>query len=87
MLVALGVCYRDGDGVRADGEMSYKLIKQAADEGIKEGLFELGRCYEYGIGVTQNTTAALTYLRQAQQLGCEGAEDEISEIEKTKQSK
>ena len=62
----LGDIYTQGSSVvEADPVQAVKYYKLAADQGSPGGLHNLGTCYEYGKGVTQNAATATYYYQRA----------------------
>ena len=62
----LGDIYTQGSCImEADPVQAVKYYKLAADQGSPGGLHNLGTCYEYGKGVTQNAAAATYYYQRA----------------------
>ncbi|KAJ3101946.1 hypothetical protein HDU97_000922 [Phlyctochytrium planicorne] len=64
----LGMIYREGDiGIEKDLFESVKWFKLAADQGHAEGLFNLGKRYELGEGVTMDQAESLRlYIKAAE---------------------
>ena len=56
----LGVCYRDGRGVRKDAKMAFELFNAARLNGKRLGKADvaLAECYEKGIGVAKDEVQA-----------------------------
>lgn len=52
--VALGAKYFKGEGVEQNFEEAFKLFRQAADQGNRDGIAWLSKCYFYGRGVEQS---------------------------------
>ena len=44
---------------------AFECYEQSAKQYYPRGLFKTGRCYDFGIGVTQNTAQAITYYESA----------------------
>ncbi len=67
-IVSYGRCCQNGLGVEKDLVKAYNLFQKAAVQ--KEhagGMYELAKCYEYGLGVQPNPSeAARWYLRAAE---------------------
>lgn len=70
-LLKMGECYRYGDGVRANPELTLKYYQKAANLGDCHGMYEVGECYANGRGVRRNYSRALDYYRRALAAGCE----------------
>jgi TPR repeat protein len=81
---ALGECYRRGDGVTKDNAQADQWFRKAAankyvcaiaqyrkeaEQGHAEGQAELGECYFYGRGVTEDAAEAVRWLRKAAERG------------------
>lgn len=47
-------CYRSGWGTKVDHHLSFQYAAAAASENFPPGIFELGYCYELGIGTAQD---------------------------------
>src|SRR5204863_524546 len=47
----LGVLYENGEGTKKDLKMAFYWYNKAAENGSKVSLYNLGRCYEGGIGI------------------------------------
>jgi uncharacterized protein len=47
-------CYRSGWGVEINHQQVFQFAMAAASKKFAPGLFELGYCYELGIGITQD---------------------------------
>ena len=63
---SLGICYESGEmGVETDISRAILLYQKAAGVKNAHGLYELGRCYWFGIGVEKNIAQALKYLVSA----------------------
>lgn len=59
---------------------------KAANQGDKDALYNLGCCYEYGVGVTTNTAKAFVYYQRAARHGNQDAQSkEASATEEMKQ--
>ncbi len=50
----LAICYQTGQGVQPDYSKSVNLLNSLVDRKYYMACFELGYCYEKGIGVTKN---------------------------------
>lgn len=62
-MLAYGVC------IEKDVELGVYYMRLAADQGLAEGLEQLGRYYHIGKFMQVDTTKAITYLREAASLG------------------
>lgn len=56
--------YMEGLGTERDVKLGFSLYEQAADAGYKDALFDLGRCYELGCGITVDFNKASDYYRK-----------------------
>ena len=54
-------------------EESYRLYRKAAEQGDARGLFCVARCFDYGRGVTQNSTEAVAWYQKAADAGSAAA--------------
>ena len=61
----LGLCYKDGDGVKQDYEEAVKWFRKAAEQGHAEAQFCLGACYRDGHGVDRDYKEAISWFRKA----------------------
>ncbi len=62
----LGEYYENGKcGLKRDCQKAFEFYRQSASEGDAIGLYNLGRCYENGIGVARDHKMALLWLRLA----------------------
>ncbi|MBQ8406868.1 MAG: TIR domain-containing protein, partial [Clostridia bacterium] len=57
----IGLAYLGGIDVEVDRERALKLIKEASDDGLKEGTEKLIRMYRYGEGVTKDKDKLFYY--------------------------
>lgn len=73
-MLAWGVC------VDKNAELGLHYIKQAAHQGLPEGLEQLGRYYAKGILVQQDNKRAIAYLREASSMGSIKARIEFAEF-------
>src|SRR5438067_731472 len=51
--------HEHGYGVKADAEMAFVYMREAASYGHKEAIFEVGKRLLFGKGIEKNTTTAL----------------------------
>lgn len=67
----LGGIYLQGGkyGIAADGKEALKWFTAAANQGNKEALYYIGLIYKRGQGVPQDTQKALSFWRQAAEVG------------------
>ncbi|OWK42982.1 caspase family protein [Fimbriiglobus ruber] len=61
----LGICYRDGVGVRKDPERAAMWFHKAATLNEPKAACSLGCCYETGFGVEQNAEKAVEWYLKA----------------------
>ena len=54
--VEIAVCYYEGRGVEIDDAKAFEWFRKAALQGDADSQFNVGRMFEYGVGVTQNFT-------------------------------
>tara|TARA_R110001599_G_scaffold97101_1_gene250567 strand:+ start:55028 stop:55681 length:654 start_codon:yes stop_codon:yes gene_type:complete len=73
-MLAWGVC------VSPEPERGIDFIRQAADQGLPEGLEQLGRYYAQGKLVQQDKARAVVFLREASMLGNQKAQIELAEL-------
>jgi TPR repeat protein len=68
-LYDLAVAYETGDGIKKNLRKSFLLYTDAALRGQAKAIFEVGRCYFYGIGVPANKKIALIWFDKAEEMG------------------
>ena len=68
--------------MQKDYETALELLQAAADQGMAEAMFEVGRCYENGKGVEQDYEKAVEYYRIAADMGIQEAEDALKKLVK-----
>ncbi|WP_199610051.1 tetratricopeptide repeat protein [Flocculibacter collagenilyticus] len=73
-MLAYGVC------VKKDVELGVYYMRQAADQGLAEGLEQLGRYYHIGRFMQTDVDKAIVYLREAAALGNVNARIRLVEI-------
>ena len=61
----LGLCYRDGAGVRRSPKKAFENFETAADLSHVEAKFNLGKCYVEGIGVDPDLRTGLNLMEEA----------------------
>lgn len=62
----LGICYITGGyGIIKDEVKAFNFFRAAANSNHNEGQWELGNCYERGIGVNKNMDLAITNIKKA----------------------
>lgn len=67
----LAVCYELGIGTKRDRYAAYYWYNSAAESGEPEAVFDLGRCFAYGIGVAFDYKKAINLFMKA------GSENEL----------
>jgi TPR repeat protein len=66
-----------------DIEAAVKLYAIAAEMGCREAMYDLGRCYEEGKGVPQNTAKAAEYYKEAADKGQKDAKAMLKSLKKS----
>jgi len=62
----LGECYERGElGLAQDTQLAIEYYRRSAADGDACGLYNLGRCYENGIGIDKDHAKAIMWLRLA----------------------
>lgn len=82
----LAHCYEQGIGTTKDVKQAFYWYQNSSkrnDHVSAPSIFALGRFYEYGIAVEPNMTQALTYYRQAADIGDENAKLAIARLQST----
>lgn len=74
----LALCYEKGIGVKANSQKAFKRYTLAAEQGLAEAQYSLGRCYATGIGVDANPEEALKLYRQAAVQGHADAQNDLA---------
>lgn len=62
----LAVCYETGNGIKKSDRKVFECYLNAALAGDRQAVYEVGRCYYYGIGISKNKRMADIWLRQAE---------------------
>lgn len=65
----LGNIYLEGKGIERNYYAAHAFYEQACNVNDKYGFFNLGKMYEYGIGVEQDLDRAVELYRRAMELG------------------
>ncbi len=73
-MLAYGVC------VPRDVERGWDLMLQSAEQGLPEGLEQVGRYYHIGRFVQKDLNRAIIYLREASAMGSINAKIRLAEI-------
>ncbi len=68
----LAVCYESGKGIKADKRQAFLNYLSAALMGDKQSIYEVGRCYYYGIGINKNAELSKRWLDAAKYLNDNG---------------
>lgn len=68
-LFDLAVCYERGDGVEKNPGKAFLLYLDAAVRGDKQAVFEVSRCYTFGIGVLEDAEVAEVWRVRSKELG------------------
>ena len=63
--LALGLMYRNGQGVAQNHVESVKWIRKAAEQGDSEAEYSLGLAFHDGLGMRQDYAEALSWFRLA----------------------
>ncbi len=61
----LGCCYRDGDGVKEDGETAVEWFRKAAELGSSSGQFNYALCLYIGRGIEEDEVEAAKWFSKA----------------------
>ena len=69
-----------GEGIEKNRSLAFLWYKKAVDEGDSDAIFELGRCYARGIGVSFDFDLAIEQLTRAERLGDARATGEIERL-------
>ncbi|MBQ3640780.1 MAG: SEL1-like repeat protein [Spirochaetia bacterium] len=65
---SLAFCYiYGGHGIKADEAKGFQLALESARQGLPEGLYLLGECYECGYGIESDLKKAFDYYEKAAQ--------------------
>lgn len=83
----LGVCYRDGTGVKQDYDEAFKLFKMAAQQGDEFGCLNLSKAYFYGQGTTVDIALSKSWCQKAIDAGNENAVEFMKTIEQKSPNK
>lgn len=65
----LAICFENGDGVRKSFKKAFECYLNAALLGDIQAVYEVGRCYYYGIGISKDEGIANIWLKQAREKG------------------
>ncbi|CAG8714640.1 16699_t:CDS:1, partial [Dentiscutata heterogama] len=64
-LNTIGLCYQKGQGTDTNLIEGFKSFENAALWGLTTSQYELGNCFEYGIGTQINLGKALYWYQKA----------------------
>lgn len=79
--LVLGLCQAYGNGIEKDEEAGLDKIKIVAAVGIPaESMYELGKCYYYGIGTPVNKELAEEWFEKAAKAGIPEAEEMLEKF-------
>lgn len=59
-------------------QLAFQMYCKAAEEGCREGVFNVAACYESEIGTERNERLSVKYYRKALHAGCELAEQRLN---------
>ncbi len=68
-LFDLAVCLETGEGVDKNLKDCFNYYLQAAIRGDQQSVFEVGRCYFEGIGVSKDIEMSNIWFERAKELG------------------
>lgn len=71
-------------GVEKSFDKALKFIEKAAELGHSGALYDMGKFYEIGKGLEQNTSKSIEYYTKSAKLGNERAKNKLTEIGKEK---
>ena len=77
---ALGVSYRNGEGVGRDYVKAMQLFQQATEKGESKGYYNIGRLYEYGQGVERSYRKAMEFYRKSADAGYNWAQYAVGSL-------
>ena len=78
--MALGMLYKDGDGITQDYDQAFRWMKRAADNGQAEAHYELGYFYEEGIGTDSDIIKSIDHYRISAKSGNVRAYERIGKL-------
>jgi TPR repeat protein len=71
-LYDLALVYEEGElGVTPDPDRAFELYLRAALRGQEQSVYEVGRCYYYGLGIPEDRRIAALWRERASELGIE----------------
>ncbi|MBD5655917.1 MAG: sel1 repeat family protein [Candidatus Eremiobacteraeota bacterium] len=75
-LFDLAIMTEKGEGGVRDLRKAFELYVDAALHGDTQSVFEVGRCYRYGIGIAEDHALAEIWRDRAEELGVYDPEDD-----------
>lgn len=73
----LGECFFDGDGVRRNRPLGFKMMQQAAEQGYGPAQYDLSLRYRYGDYVEKDFDKEFFWLQKAVENGCSMAYNDL----------
>ena len=80
IIMEVGKCYREGDGVKQDLTESVRLMLIAAESGFSLAQMVMGEYYRIGLGVSKNISLAKHWFRLAAAQDLKEAIDALAEL-------
>jgi TPR repeat protein len=71
----LANCYESGEGVDKDDRLAFEWYLRAALHGNAQSVWEVGRCYYFGIGIAQDRRLSDIMADRAKELGIDDSAD------------
>lgn len=68
-------------------EKAFSWYKKAADAGLAEGQYNLGRCYEQGIGAAKDEFVAEYWYKKAAKQDCQEAKDALNNLRERREKR
>lgn len=65
----IGMCYREGKGIKKDYKKSLQWLNKAADQGHANAILQVGVCYYKGWGVAKDKKKSSIYYENAAEKG------------------
>src|SRR5204863_527688 len=81
--IDLANMYIDGKGVDKNYNKAFELSKKLAEKEFSRGIYMLGHCYYYGIGISVNKLRAIELYQNAANLGSSIAQCKLASIYKS----
>ncbi len=66
--------------MKKNSRLAMEYYMRASLYGDKQSIFEIGRCYYYGIGISKNSRLARIWLDRASELGIKDKNDKCREL-------